>query len=101
MEILHKEKLSIHHLADGVRTTSDRDGGTVLDIGGNKIYRLNPVGNLILQCVREGWDEAMIAKHISNECSIAQVLAESDVHAFLKLLREQRLIHEARQPEEP
>ena len=91
----------MHQLADGIRRTSGRDGGTVLDIDGNRIFRLNAMGDLIFECVRQGWDEVQIATHISNQYSVSGELARCDVHEFLKVLHEHRLIHAARRPEEP
>jgi len=84
------------HLADGIRTTSGPDGGTVLDIAGNRIFRLNEIGDLILRCVQQGWEEARIATHISHQYSISEDLAKRDVHEFLKVLNEHRLLGAAK-----
>ena len=96
----HQSELPVHHLADGIRSTPGQDGGTVLDITGNRIFRLNPMGDLILQCVRQGWNELRIASHISNQYSVNVEVAKCDVHEFLEVLKKHRLIRAAHRPEE-
>lgn len=96
----NERELPVHQLVEGIRTTSGQDGGTVLDIGGNRIFRVNAMGDLILRCLRQGWNEPTIAAHISNQYSVSEELARRDVHAFLKVLLEHRLIHLFGQPEE-
>src|SRR5215471_1356002 len=88
----HEQELPVHQLADGIRTTSGQDGGTVLDTAGNRIFRLNEMGDLILHWVQEGWSEARIATHISHQYSVSEGLAKRDVHEFLKVLNEHRLL---------
>jgi Coenzyme PQQ synthesis protein D (PqqD) len=91
----------VQQLADGIRSTSSPDGGTVLDITGNRIFHLNAMGDLILQCVRQGWNETRIATHISDQYSVSEERAQYDVHEFLTLLNKYRLTHTANRPEEP
>lgn len=95
-----KESPPVHQLADGIRRTSGPDGGTVLDIAGNRIFHLNAMGDLILQCVGQGWSETKIATHISDQYSISKDRAQRDVHDFVSLLDKYRLIHTANRPEE-
>jgi len=94
-ERLGKELL-IHRLADRIRTTSGPAGGTVLDIAGNRIFRLNEMGDLILHCVQQGWGETRIATHVSHQYSVNQDLAKRDVHEFLNVLNEYRLLDMAK-----
>jgi hypothetical protein len=90
----------VHQLVDGIRRTSGPDGGTVLDIPGNRIFHLNAMGDLILQCVGQGWSETRIATHISDQYSVSKDRAQCDVHEFLTLLNKYRVIHTAKRPEE-
>jgi len=94
-ERLGKELL-IHRLEDRIRTTSGPDGVTVLDIAGNRIFRLNEMGDLILHCVQQGWGETRIATHVSHQYSVNQDLAKRDVHEFLNVLNEYRLLDMAK-----
>ena len=91
----------MQRLSDGIRSTSGPDGGTVLDITGNRIFHLNAMGDLILQCVRQGWNEARIATLISDQYSISKDQAQGDVHEFLTLLNKYRLIHTVKRTGEP
>ncbi|HTM35506.1 MAG TPA: PqqD family protein [Terriglobales bacterium] len=95
----HAKEPSYYQLADGIRTTSGVDGGTVLDIAGNRIFRLNEVGELILHCVQEGWNEARIASHISRQYSVDEGQSKRDVHEFLEVLNERRLLDATTRPE--
>jgi len=96
----NERKPPVHQLVEGIRTTSGQDGGTVLDIGGNRIFRVNAIGDLILRCLQQGWNEVKIATHISSQYSVTEELAKRDIHEFLKVLHEHRLIHSFRRPEE-
>jgi hypothetical protein len=102
MAIRHQDGESpVQQLADGIRTTSGPDGGTVLDIAGNRIFHLNAMGDLILQCVGQGWSETRIATHVSDQYSVSKDRAQCDLHDFLTLLNKYRLIQAAKRPEEP
>jgi len=96
----HAKEPPYYQLADGIRTTSGQDGGTVLDIDGNRIFRVNEVGELILHCVQEGWNETRIASHISRQYSVNEGQSKRDVHEFLEVLNEQRLLDAATRPGE-
>jgi len=97
MAIRHQDGESpVQQLADGIRTTSGPDGGTVLDIAGNRIFHLNAMGDLILHCVQQGWGETRIATHVSHQYSVNQDLAKRDVHEFLNVLNEYRLLDMAK-----
>jgi Coenzyme PQQ synthesis protein D (PqqD) len=85
---------AVYAVSSGVRTTRNEDGGIVLDIDHGQVFRLNPVGSLILESLGKGWSEIEIAKEISRRYSISEETAVADVGEFLESLEEHDLIHE-------
>ena len=81
-----------YQLPDGIRSTSNQDGGTILDIDRSRIFRVNAVGASILDCLRQGWSEAKIAAHVACQYAINQETARTDVHEFLESLKKHNLI---------
>jgi len=76
----------------GVRSTRNEDGGIVLDIEHGEMFRLNPVGALILESLGKGCTEAEIAQEISRQYSISEKTVSADVRDFVKSLEEHKLI---------
>jgi Coenzyme PQQ synthesis protein D (PqqD) len=82
----------VYAVSSGVRSTSNEDGGIVLDIDQGQMFRLNPVGVLILDSLSSGCAEIEIAKAISKQYSISEETAVADVREFLESLEEHKLI---------
>ena len=89
-----------YQLRGGIRTTSDQDGGTVLDIDRSRIFRLNVMAVLILECLRQGWSEAKIAGDIASRYAVNPETARTDVHEFLESLKQHNLVHPAGERED-
>lgn len=79
-------------LSAGVRSTRNEDGGIVLDIDHGQMFRLNPVGALILESLSKGCTETEIAKEISRQYSITEKIALADVREFVNSLEEHKLV---------
>jgi hypothetical protein len=79
-------------IADGVRSTHERDGAVVLDIRHGKMFTLNIVGSKILGMMKDGWPEKNIIEEISREFSIRSDIVERDVREFLECLEKHRLV---------
>ena len=86
----------MYDISDGVRSTRNEDGGIVLDIDHGQMFRLNPVGALILESLGKGCAEKEIAKEISREYSISEETASADIREFLQSLEEHKLVHTRR-----
>jgi len=56
------------------------------------MFRLNPVGALILESLAKGRADTEIAKEISRQYSIGEESAVADVREFLKSLEQHKLI---------
>ena len=83
---------ALYAVSAGVRSTRNEDGGIVLDIDHGQMFRLNPVGALILELLGRGRPETEIAKEISRQYSISEETAVADVREFLKSLEEHKLV---------
>jgi hypothetical protein len=83
----------VYEISTGVRSTRNEDGGIVLDIDQGQMFRLNPVGALILELLANGYGEADIANQIAHEYRIRDEMALTDVHEFLKSLETNGLVH--------
>jgi hypothetical protein len=57
------------------------------------MFRLNPVGALIMEFVGRGSEEAEIATEISRQYGISQETAIGDLREFMRLLQGRDLIH--------
>ena len=82
----------MYEVSTGVRSTRNEDGGIVLDIDRGQMFRLNPVGALILESLATGSTETEIAKEISRQYSISEEIAAADVREFLESLEAHKLV---------
>jgi Coenzyme PQQ synthesis protein D (PqqD) len=82
----------LYAVSAGVRSTRNEDGGIVLDIDHGQMFRLNPVGALILESLGKGCAETEIAQEISRQYSISEETAVADVREFLQSLEEHKLV---------
>jgi hypothetical protein len=82
----------VYRIPDEIRSTSNRDGGTVLNITRNQIFHVNAVGALILEALRQGCDEAQIAAEVTRRYDVSEDTALADVHEFLESLKQNNLI---------
>ena len=64
----------------------------MLDIDHGQMFRLNPVGALILESVAKGCGEAEIVQEIAHQYSISEETAIADVREFLKSLEGHQLV---------
>jgi hypothetical protein len=56
------------------------------------MFRLNPVGALILESLGKGCTEAEIAKKISRQYGIGEETVLADVREFVKSLEQHKLV---------
>jgi hypothetical protein len=82
----------VYEVSTGVRSTRNEDGGIVLDIDQGQMFRLNPVGALILELLGKGRPETEIAKQIARQYGISEETAVADVREFLTSLQEHKLV---------
>ena len=83
----------MYEVSAAIRSTSDEDGGIVLDIGRGQMFRLNPVGSFILESLRKGLSESIIAGEIARQYDISEASAFGDVREFLTCLEKHQLVH--------
>lgn len=83
---------TLYAVSAGVRSTRNEDGGIVLDVDQGQMFRLNPVGALILELLGRGCTEIEIAKEISRQYRISEETAVADVREFVKSLEEHKLV---------
>ena len=79
-------------IADGVRSTHERDGAVVLDIHHGQMFTLNIVGSKILEMMKLGCAETKIVEAISREFGIRSDIVARDVREFLECLEKHRLV---------
>ena len=87
---------ALYDISAGVRSTRNEDGGIVLDIDHGQMFRLNPVGALILESIRKGCAEAEIAQEIAGQYNISEETAAADIREFLQSLEEHKLVRTRR-----
>jgi Coenzyme PQQ synthesis protein D (PqqD) len=79
-------------IAEGVRSTHDRDGAVVLDIHHGQMFTLNLVGSKILEMLERGCPETQMVEEISRKFRIRREIVERDVREFLECLEKHRLL---------
>jgi len=79
-------------IAQGVRSTHDRDGAVVLDIHHGQMFTLNIVGSKILEMMERGFLETQIVEEISRNFRIRRDIVERDVREFLECLEKHHLV---------
>jgi hypothetical protein len=82
----------LYDISAGVRSTRNEDGGILLDIDQGQMFRLNPVGALILESLGKGCAEPEIAWEIARQYNISEETASADIREFLQSLEEHKLI---------
>jgi hypothetical protein len=93
-----KSEFSVLKLPEHVRSTHNQDGAVVLDIRQGQIFRLNLVGSRMIELLKQGRAEALIAEEISREFGASRELVATDLREFLTHLEKHHLI-ELREPE--
>src|ERR1700730_11660357 len=83
---------ALYEVSAGVRSTRNEDGGIVLDIDHGQMFRLNPVGALILQLLGNGCAEAEIAQEIARRYNTSEETVLADMREFLQSLEEHKLV---------
>jgi hypothetical protein len=83
----------LYAVSVGVRSACNPDGGIVLDIDHGQVFRLNPVGALILELLMKGSAEAEMVHEIAQRYGIDEGAARADVREFLVSLEQSKLIH--------
>ena len=76
----------------GIRSAMNADGGTVLDIDRGLMFRLNPLGALVLESIAKGCTQIEITKEIARQCGIGEETAASDVGEFVKSLEQHGIV---------
>jgi hypothetical protein len=79
-------------IAEGVRSTHDRDGAVILDIHHGQMFTLNLVGSKILEMLERGCPETQMIEEISRKFRIRPDIVERDVREFLECLEKHRLV---------
>jgi len=79
-------------LSPNVRCTRDQYGEVILDIEHNRIFRLNGVGSLIVDCVKQGLTEPAIVEQLTLRYSVTKERAAQDVLEFLHSLVSEQLL---------
>ena len=82
----------MYAVSAGVRSTRNEDGGIVLDIDHGQMFRLNPVGALILHLLGNGCAEAEIAQEIALQYNTSEETVLADLREFLQSLEEHKLV---------
>jgi PqqD family protein of HPr-rel-A system len=82
----------LYDISAGVRSTRSEDGAIVLDIDHGQMFRLNPLGALILESLGKGCAETEIAHQIARQYNISEEAASADIREFLQPLEAHRLI---------
>jgi Coenzyme PQQ synthesis protein D (PqqD) len=82
----------MHRLSDGIRSTHNLEGATVLDITHGQMFRVNHIGSRILELLKSGQRESQIAATIASEFSISEQVVSADVREFLKVLASHNIV---------
>jgi len=73
-------------LAKNIRRVSSADGAVVLDVRRGTMFRLNPLGSLILELLDRGDSIQQIAEQVSAQFGVAFDAVQRDVKEFMAAL---------------
>ncbi|HET9048703.1 MAG TPA: PqqD family protein [Chiayiivirga sp.] len=77
-EALQRADCSITHLPDG--------SAVLVDFRNEALLTLNDSASFMLACLREGLDEAQVARRVTAHFVVDEVTAQADVHNFARVL---------------
>jgi hypothetical protein len=89
-----KDKQAMFSVSNTVRSTHNEHGAILLDIRQGQMFTVNFVGSQILELLKSGSTESVIADQISREFAVGRELAENDVRKFLRALKKCQLVEE-------
>ncbi|MGC1907167.1 MAG: PqqD family protein [Candidatus Acidiferrum sp.] len=72
--------------SDRLRSASTPDGSVVLNVENGTMFRLNPVGSLILTLLNTGTPIPQVLEEISRQCHVEVETIREDVLDFLRTL---------------
>jgi hypothetical protein len=84
----------MYKVSNATRYTSTQDGGVLLHIRSGKVFRLNPIGILILDSFGSGKTEDAIINDIADRCKITAQTIQPDVLSFLHDLEQHGLVEQ-------
>jgi hypothetical protein len=84
--IAARGKVPMSSASDRLRSTSTPDGSIVLNVENGKMFRLNPIGSLILTLLNTGTPIPQVLEEISRQCHIEVETIREDVLHFLSTL---------------
>jgi hypothetical protein len=76
----------MYRFSEGICSVRNRDGGVVLDVSHDRIFRLNACGAAVLESVEKGCSEEEIAGEIAIRYGVEREIALNDVRVFLQSL---------------
>lgn len=78
--------------------TVNADGGVLLDIGGDRFLKLNPVGVEVWKFLAAGASEAQVVARIAEQYGVDPERVAADVHALLQKIVNLHLSPSSQQP---
>jgi hypothetical protein len=72
--------------SDRFRSASTPDGSVVLNVEDGKMFRLNPIGSLILTLLNTGTPIPQVLEEISRQCHVEVETIREDVLHFFSTL---------------
>ena len=91
----------MYELRGEIRSTCSEEGGVLLDLRHGQLFRLNPVGAMILASLQSGHSDGEMAKAIATTYGISEEVALGDVREFLASLAEHQLVRSRREERLP
>jgi hypothetical protein len=87
-----KEGVVMYIVTNSVRSITDDDGTTLLDLNSNQILGLNPTGSYIWQAVQNGKSLADIVNGLTQATRGCKEMIEADTREFLEFLTSKGLL---------
>lgn len=75
-----------------LRTITNPDGATILDIRRGRISTLNPTGAYVWQALEQGMSIDEIVQSLARETETDPEVIRADTHIFLKQLAQEHLL---------
>jgi len=73
----------MYDVSEGIRSTRNRDGGILLDLYRDRMFRLNPLGVVIFDAIQKGQTESEITEEVVRHFHVSPEVDIFDVRDFL------------------
>jgi hypothetical protein len=82
----------MYRVPDHIRSTCNKDGGTVLDLNSGSLHRLNFTASFVFECLANGKSQSQIVEELSRQFIVPRDAIHKDVDDFISSLEKRQIL---------